>query len=357
MTNAAKHKLIPAASILLSGDDPIIRAMEILERETAKIVLIIDDETRLIGSVVDGDIRRGLLRGLTIDTPLREVMHKKPHTLPATATRDTILETMRTLEIKQIPLLNQKGGIEGIAVQDVLLGLRHSPRPNRVVIMAGGKGKRLMPITSDMPKPMVPVGGKPILEWILMRCIHYGFQDFTLAINYLGHMIEDYFGDGSNLGCRIQYVKEKEFLGTAGALSLLEKEEKHPLIVMNGDIISAIDFAELMDFHTEGGYLASVCARRHRIEVPFGVISVENGCLKTIIEKPIYDNTISAGIYALSAPALKYIPHNTVTDMPTLLLSLVADQKRVGVYSLEDDWVDVGRHDDLERVQRLAAGK
>lgn len=349
------NKFIDATSILLSADAPIIRAMEILERESAKIVLVTDASGKLIGSIVDGDIRRAFLKGMGPQTPVCEMMHKKPVTLPVTASRDTILEAMRTLDIKQIPLVKENGSLAGIAVQNILLGWHHAPRPNRVVIMAGGKGKRLMPITADMPKPMVPVGGKPILEWIILRCIHYGFTEFTLAINYLGHMIEGYFGNGAGLDCHIDYIKEKEFLGTAGALSLLPHKEQHPLLVMNGDILSGLDFAEMVDFHAQGSYAASVCARTHRMEVPFGVIHMENGCLSNIVEKPVYDNVISAGIYVLSPPALNYIPQNTVTDMPGLLLSLVGDKQRVGVFTLEDEWVDVGRHDDLERARRVLA--
>lgn len=355
MTNPRQHPMADPAAMLISGNATALQAMQVIDTQPAKIALVIDDNRKLIGSVVDGDIRRALLRGQTLQTPVRDMMHKSPYTLPVTASRQAILETMRTLEIKQIPLLKQDGSIAGIAVHDVLVGIQHSPRPNRVVIMAGGKGKRLMPITSDMPKPMVPVGGKPILEWIIMRFTHYGFTNFTLAINYLGHMIEDYFGNGSAFGCHIEYVKEKEFLGTAGALSLLPKKEKHPLMVMNGDILSAIDFAEMMDYHEQGDFAASVCARVHRVEVPYGVIHMENGCMQTIIEKPVYDNIISAGIYVLSPEAVEAIPHNAVTDMPSLLLSLVNTGKRVGVFSLEDEWVDVGRHDDLERAQRSFA--
>jgi len=210
--------------------------------------------------------------------------------------------------------------------------------------MAGGKGKRLLPITQDMPKPMVPVGGKPILEWILLRLTHYGFREFTFAINYLGHMIEDYFGDGSAFGCRIRYVKETEFLGTAGALSLLPPGDQHPLVVTNGDILTGLDF--------EGGYIASVCARAHRVEVPYGVIDVRDGCMRGIVEKPVYDNLISAGIYVLSPSVLSKIPREQVLDMPDLLLSLVHEDNKIGVFALEDEWVDVGRHDDLERAKR-----
>ncbi len=348
--------MIDASSIMLPEDAPLIQAMEVLEKTQAKIVLVVDAQKKLVGSVVDGDMRRAFLRGRTLQTPISEVMHKSPTVLPVTSSRQQILEAMHKLEVKQIPLISPDGTIAGIAVHDMLMGLVHQDRPNRVVIMAGGKGKRLMPITSDMPKPMVAVGGKPILEWILLRFTHYGFRNFTFAINYLGHMIEDYFGDGSRFGCHIEYVKEKEFLGTAGALSLLPAQEKNPLIVMNGDILSSIDFAGLVDFHDADNASATVCARSHRMEVPFGVIELQNGYLNSIVEKPVYDNLISAGIYVLSPDALKYIAPNTVTDMPGLLLSLVQDKKKVGVFSLQEDWVDIGRHDDLERAKRNFTG-
>jgi dTDP-glucose pyrophosphorylase len=344
--------LLDATHNMLPEDAPVLQAIQILDQAQAKIALVVDAGGKLVGSVVDGDVRRGLLRGHGLQAPVREIMHLQPYVLPVHSPRQKILEAMQVLEIKQVPLITPDGSVAGIAVHDVLLGLQHRERPNHVVVMAGGKGKRLLPITQDMPKPMVPVGGKPILEWILLRLAHYGFREFTFAINYLGHMIEDYFGDGSAFGCRIRYVREKEFLGTAGALSLLPPGDTHPLVVTNGDILSGIDFGSLVDFHADGGYMATVCARAHRVEVPYGVIEVRDGCLQGIVEKPVYDNLISAGMYVLSPQVLPRIPQARVLDMPDLLLSLVKDRHRIGVFVLEDEWVDVGRHDDLERAKR-----
>ncbi len=297
--------LIDATPNMVPEDSPVLRAMQVLDQMEAKIALVVDDQGKLIGSIVDGDIRRCLLRGHTLQTPVRDVMHKTPYVLPVNTPRQKILEAMHVLEIKQIPLVTAQGTVASIAVHDLLLGLQHKERPNHVVIMAGGKGTRLMPMTQDLPKPMVPVGGKPILEWILLRLIHYGFRHFTFAVNYLGHKIEEYFGDGSAFGCHISYAREKEFLGTAGALSLVNPEQQHPLVVMNGDILSGIDFRDLVDFHSGGGYHSTVCARLHRVEVPYGVIEVQDGCLQGIVEKPVYDNLISAGIYVLSPQVLK----------------------------------------------------
>ncbi len=347
--------LLDARQNMLPEDAPVLQAIQVLDQAHAKIVLVVDAAGKLTGSVVDGDVRRGLLRGHGLQSPVRAIMHRQPYVLPVHSPRQKILEAMHVLEIKQVPLVTPDGTVAGIAVHDVLLGLQHGERPNHVVVMACGKGKRLLPISQDMPKPMVPVGGQPNLEWILLRLVHYGFRDFTFAINYLGHMIEDYFGEGSAFGCRIRYVKEKEFLGTAGALSLLPTGGSQPLVVTNGDILSCIDFGSFVGFHAQGGYTATVCARAHRVEVPYGVIEMRDGYMQGIVEKPVYDNLISAGMYVLLPQVLQRIPRATVLDMPDLLLSLINDHHKIGVYVLEDEWVDVGRPDDLERAKRSFA--
>ena len=342
---------IDATANIEDGDAPQLSSMKILDRAQAKIALVADGG-KLIGSVVDGDVRRALLQGHTLQTPVRKLMHGAPFVLPVNSSRQKILESMHMLEIKQIPLVGQDGAICGIAVHDLLLGLQHRERPNHVVIMAGGKGKRLMPMTQDTPKPMVLVGGKPILEWILLRLTHYGFRNFTFAVNYLGHKIEEYFGDGSSFGCAIAYSHEREFLGTAGALSLISPNQTHPLLVMNGDILTGINFGDLVDFHTMDGNSGTVCARAHRIEVPYGVIESKGGLLTGIVEKPIYENLVSAGIYVLSPGVLGLILPNTAVDMPDLIVSVVRTGQRVAIYSLEEEWVDVGRHEDLEHARR-----
>ncbi|MCW8164703.1 nucleotidyl transferase [Verminephrobacter aporrectodeae subsp. tuberculatae] len=344
--------LLDATRNMLPEQAPVLQALRILDQAQAKIALVVNAQGKLSGCVVDGDVRRGLLHGHSLETPVSQIMHRQPYVLPAHSSRQKILHAMQVLEIKQVPLVTPEGLVTGIAVHDLLLGLQHGERPNHVVVMAGGKGKRLLPITQDLPKPMVQLGGKPILEWILLRLRHHGFREFSFAINYLGHVIEDYFGDGTAFGCRIRYVREKDFLGTAGALSLLPPGDTHPLVVTNGDILSGIDFGHLVDFHAAGGRSATVCARAHRVEVPYGVIEMHAGCLQGIVEKPVYDNLISAGIYVLSPQVLARIPKDQVLDMPDLLRSLINAHHAIGVFVLEDEWVDVGRHDDLERAKR-----
>lgn len=349
---ASVSLMIDASPNMLPDSAPVLQAMQILDRLQAKIALVVDAGGQLAGSIVDGDIRRALLRGHDLRTPVRDVMHRTPYVLPLGTPRQQILETMHLLDIKQIPLVTADGAVAGLAVHDLLVGLQQQELPNRVVIMAGGKGRRLMPLTRDMPKPMVPVAGKPMLEWILLRLTHHGFRRFSFAVNYLGHMIEDYFGDGAAFGCSIEYVREQEFLGTAGALSLLQHQEEHPLLVMNGDILTSIDFRDLILHHATDDYAATVCARAHRVEIPYGVIRMKDGCLASITEKPVLENLISAGIYMLSPRILRRIPLGQLLDMPDLLLAAAHDHEKVGIFLLDDEWLDVGRHDDLERAKR-----
>ncbi len=354
-TQNSSHLLIDASNVILPADAPIIRAIETIDRTDARIALIVDGSGKLIGSATDGDIRRALLRGEKLEAPVKIAMHTSPYAMPLDTPRQSILDMMQSVGIKQVPLLSPDGTIAGIVTYDILIGQCHAPRPNPVVIMAGGKGKRLLPITSDIPKPMVEVGNKPILEWIVQRFIYQGFHEFYFAVNYLGHIIENYFGDGSRLGCRISYLKEKEFMGTAGALSLLDQKFSHPLVVVNGDILASVDFGNMVDFHYGSKSMATVCARPHRMEVPYGVIEVKDGMLKAIVEKPIYEDLISAGMYVLNPEALRLIPRNAVTDMPTVLTSLLKDKHRVSVFPLREEWMDIGRHDDLEQAKRQFA--
>lgn len=346
------YTLIDASSIVLGEHASIMDAIATIDKTDARIALIVDKTGKLIGSVTDGDVRRGLLRGETVQSPVKNIMHNSPHALPVNTPRERILGMMESAGIRQIPLLTETGNIAGIVTYEELLGFIHAPRPNPVIIMAGGKGKRLLPITTDIPKPMVTVGNKPILEWIIKRFQHQGFQEFHLAVNYLGHMIEQYFGDGERFSCNINYIREKEFLGTAGALSLLSGTPKHPLVVTNGDILASVDFGDVVDFHTSSGAMATVCARAHQVEVPYGVLQVKDGLLASIIEKPVYEDLISAGMYVLAPEVLASIPKGTSTDMPTVLTNLIKNKCKVAVYTLHEEWMDIGRHDDLEQAKK-----
>jgi NDP-sugar pyrophosphorylase family protein len=223
-------------------------------------------------------------------------------------------------------------------------------RPNRVVILAGGKGTRLHPITEQVPKPMVTVAGRPILERLILHLVSCGLSRFTISINYLGHLIEEHFGDGSRLGCEIDYLRESEPLGTGGPLSLLPPPAL-PVVVLNGDLITQCDVGDLLDFHERGGFIATLGIRPYTVEVPFGVAEVEGGRLLSLREKPTERTLINAGIYVLSPVAVAAVPAGKEYPITALFESLLAEGKPVGAHVLEAEWLDVGRHDELRRAR------
>lgn len=352
-TKTPHMPMIDATSITLAPDASIMEAVACIDRSSAKIALVCDASGKLLASVTDGDIRRAFLKGANLESTVESAMHSKPYTLKASTPRAEIIETMRRLEIRQVPLVDSRGVLKGVVTLDQLSGMAHPPRSNPVVIMAGGKGKRLLPLTSDCPKPMVDINGKPMLEWMLQRFVLQGFREFYIAVNYLGHMIEEYFGDGSKFGCNITYIREEHFLGTAGALALIEQKLTEPLLVINGDIMADIDFADVVDFHVASGAEATVCARPHRVQVPYGVIQMKNGVLHTIVEKPVHEDLISAGIYVLDPVVITYIDRDVMTDMPNVLLNIAQQKKNVAVFPMREEWLDIGRHEDLELAKRV----
>ena len=350
------YPVIPASEVCVHTDAPILRGLEIINNSEARIAIVVDADERMVGSLVDGDIRRALLGGCKLESPVSAAMFTQPVSMSADSSRQQILDNMHTLQVKQMPLLTSSGKIAGIATFDMLTGFVRNPRSNPVVIMAGGKGKRLLPHTQDIPKPMVDVGGKPMLEHIINHFIKQGFSHFHLAINHLGHIIESYFGDGSRFHCSIQYIHELMPLGTAGALSLLKVDFEEPFIVINGDILTSVDFAALLDYHKSTDSTATVCARTHRVEVPFGVIEIKNGQMQAIVEKPVYEDLISAGIYVISPAALKHLSSGQAIDMPAFLQSLIRANLRVSVFPLHEEWADIGRPDDLVQAARSYKG-
>jgi dTDP-glucose pyrophosphorylase len=349
--------LIPASEVQIMQDFPVLQALHIIEQSVSKIALVVDVSGKLLGSITDGDVRRAFLNGCTLNSPVCEVMHNTPKTMPASSTKNQIIEMMLAEKIKQIPLIAEDRTLLGIAIYDMLTGFERVPRTNAVVIMAGGKGKRLLPITTDIPKPMIEVGGKPILEKILQQFITQGFSNFYFSVNYLGNIIEDYFADGSKWNCHISYIREPEFLGTAGALSIIKSKLQEPFIVINGDIITSIDFCDLLDYHDSSKGVATVCARQHLTSVPYGVIKLKDGKLEAIVEKPVYEDLISAGIYVFNPQVLDFIPANTAIDMPDVLLALAKNNLMVDIFPMREDWIDVGRHNDLEQVRKKITTK
>lgn len=335
---------------LLPAQATLQQAIRNLDESALKIALVVDADETLIGTVTDGDIRRGLLRELGLDSPIDSIINRNPLVAPTQLTRDTVLQLMQTNKIHQLPVVDDRRRIVGLHVWEVLIA--PDARANRVVIMAGGRGTRLRPHTENCPKPLLPVGGKPMLEHIIERAKAEGFRDFVLAIHYLGNMIEDYFGNGERWQVRIEYLHEEMPLGTAGAIGLLSPRPAAPFLVTNGDVLTDIRYGELLDFHGRQGAAATMAVRIHEWQHPFGVVRTRGVDIIGFEEKPIARSHINAGIYVLNPDALDVLPTGENCDMPTLFGRLQERGARTVVYPMHEPWLDVGKAEDFHAANR-----
>lgn len=330
---------------ILPTDSSIRQAVQVLNESSLRIVLVTDDLGVLIGTISDGDIRRGLLKGLELDSSIDAVIHKNALVVPPELTREVVLQFMIANKLQQIPIVNEKMQVVGLHLWDEIS--IPNVRSNVMVIMAGGKGTRLHPQTENCPKPMLPINGKPILEHIIDRARVEGFSHFILAINYLGHMIEEYFGDGESFDVKIEYLREDSPLGTAGALSLLETVPNSPFIVTNGDVLTDIHYGELLDFHVQYNSTATMAVRIHEWQNPFGVVQTQGIEITGYEEKPISRTYINAGVYAMDPAALSFLTKSAPCDMPDLFKLIQDKGNRTVAYPVHERWLDVGRPDDL----------
>jgi dTDP-glucose pyrophosphorylase len=323
-------------------------AIAAIESGSIQVALVLDAGSRLLGIVTDGDIRRGLLRGVPLSGLATDVMNSSPVSAPAHLSREERLHLMRQKSIKQLPLLDDSRQLIGVETFDELLEI---PRyPNSVLIMAGGLGERLGALTRDRPKPMLDVGGRPLLETIVRNVVQQGFRNIFISVNYKAEMIEKHFGDGSALGATIQYVRETERLGTAGALGLLPQPSELPVVVTNGDILTTINYGALLDFHNGTQGEATMAVREHKVHVPYGVVTESEGYLQAIREKPTESWFVSAGIYVIGRKGFDHVERGVRIDMPTVLERIVADKGRVAIYPIREYWLDIGRMEDFEQA-------
>lgn len=337
---------------IIKQSQTIYDAMNAINENWHEVVFVENDSSIIIGTVTDGDIRRGLLNGLEFRTPIVEVMNSEFISVSENMDRATVLDLMKAHSIRQIPILNITKQLVGIHFMQDLLGA--VVKPNIAIIMAGGKGKRLLPLTENCPKPMIKVAGRPILERVILHLIGYGIKSIYLSINYLGDMIERYFGDGSQFGCSIKYLHEERPLGTGGALSLIDEMIENPFIVMNGDLVTQVNFARLLEFHSSEGSEATIAVRPYEINIPYGVIINDDSQLVEIQEKPSMHFLINSGIYVLNPSTLKLIPRNEEYPITLLFNKLLKMGEKVGVYVSDEEWIDVGRHDELRRANGLS---
>ena len=338
---------------LLPANATIQQAIRNLDQVAIKITLVVNEHGELEGTISDGDIRRGLLKGLDINSPIASINHRNALVVPPEMGREMVMQLMVTNKIQQIPVVDEHRHVVGLHLWDEVT--TPPTRSNLMVIMAGGMGTRLRPHTENCPKPLVSVAGKPMLEHIIERAKLEGFSHFVLAIHYLGQMIEDCFGNGERLGVRIDYLREQSPLGTAGALGLLNPHPGVPFVVTNGDVITDIRYGKLLDFHVRHDAEATMAVRVHEWQHPFGVVQTRGVEIVGFEEKPVARSHINAGVYALSPGALGVLSTGTHCDMPTLFERLQARAKRTVAYPMHEPWLDVGRPDDLFRANAEAA--
>lgn len=330
---------------VLPLNSKIREAIQVLDDVSLKIVLITDSTGALIGTISDGDIRRGLLKGLDLESPIQTIVHHDALVVPPNLNRDVVMQFMTANKIQQIPIVDEKMQVVGLHVWDQINA--PAKRSNIMVIMVGGRGSRLYPQTENCPKPLLPIAGKPILEHIIERAKLEGFSHFILAIYHLGHMIEEYFGNGDALGIKIEYLREESPLGTAGALSLLNPLPKSAFVVTNGDVITDIHYGELLDFHTQHGAFATMAVRVHEWQNPFGVVQTQGMEIIGYEEKPISRCNINAGVYVIEPSALQYLVKSVPCNMPTLIELLQKKHHKVIAYPTHERWLDVGQPADL----------
>lgn len=325
-------------------------ALNVLNKSSKQICIVLDSNNKLLGTLNDGDIRRAILDGKTLDTNIKSIYFKKPIVAHVNSTKEEIINLCTIKKIYQIPIVDDYYKVVGIKILDELL--KPQEYKNKVILMVGGLGTRLKPLTDNTPKPMLPVGGKPILQTIVEKFVSYGFVNITMCIGYKSHIIQDFFEDGSKFGANIEYILEDKRMGTAGALSLLRatQKPKEPFFVMNGDLLTNVNFENMLDFHIQNSSKATMCVREYDFQVPYGVINIENEKVISIDEKPIHKFFVSAGIYMLNASCIDMIPKDEFYDMPTLFEKMMKNDESILSFPIREYWLDIGRVEEYEKA-------
>jgi dTDP-glucose pyrophosphorylase len=320
--------------------------LNVITTGASKIAVVVDEHDNLIGSITDGDIRRGFLQGLQLNDNIESIIRKDPMVCSVNESKENMINRAVSQKIFQIIII-EDDKVLGIEELDELL--KKDEKTNQVVLMVGGLGSRLHPLTKETPKPMLKVGKKPILETIIENFSNYGFKNFILSVSYLSHVIEEYFGDGSKFGVKIRYIHEEKRMGTAGSLFLMKKYLKEPFFVMNGDLLTSVNFQNLHDFHMQNSAKATMCVRKYEFTIPYGVVNIKNQDIVSIDEKPVHQTFVNAGIYILDPMLLENIPENSFFDMPTLFEEQIGKVKVLS-FPIHEYWLDIGHMRDFEKA-------
>jgi dTDP-glucose pyrophosphorylase len=337
-------------SVLIKEESLIKEAIKQLNENSLQILLVIDDNYRLIGTVTDGDIRRAILNNVSFDEPVGKIMNRVPKFVYI-GEEENAKELMIKHRIKTIPVLDRERRVVDLILMEKFLETKYeySEKPNYVFIMAGGKGTRLDPFTKILPKPLIPIGDISIIEVIIKNFKKYGFNNFLISVNYKAEIIKLYFSENPN-GYNINFIHERDFLGTAGSLKLAEEKLKDTFIVSNCDVIIDIDFDELLKYHKKNNNHATIVGVVKNMQIPYGVIDVNNGELVNMIEKPEYNFVINSGVYVLEPELINLIPQGKPINMPDLLLKSKEVGYKVGVYPVSSKWFDVGQWEEYRNT-------
>jgi len=335
--------------MIIKRDASVLDALKIINEGGAQIALVVDSQNHLEGIVTDGDIRRGLIEDKSLSHSVEFIMNGNPFTAREGLSYQQAEEFMTDKGILQIPIVDEKGILQDIILSKHLLSLQR--RENTVVLMAGGMGTRLGKLTDNCPKPMLKIGSKPILHSVIDHLKLHGFYKFVISLNYKADIIENYFGDGQEFGVQISYIREKQKMGTAGSLSLLDVNSDHPILIMNGDILTKTDFSCLLDHHKRTESLATMCVYKYSQQIPFGVVEAPEGIILSIEEKPAHEHLVSAGIYVLDPKVLSLVPRDQSFDMPDLFRGIMKQfPKKAMVFPIYEYWIDIGQKKDLSRA-------
>ncbi len=327
--------------VVVGPRDTLYKTVNILQESGLQISLVVDEDYKILGTVTDGDIRRALINNVSMDVPISEVMNSNPITALLSDSDHKIVKTMNKKKILHMPITDDAGVLKGLRVLQDFFDT--NSYENSVLLMAGGFGKRLDPLTKDLPKPLLKITDVPILEDILVEFINNGFKNFIISVHYRAEMIKDYFGDGSKWGVNIDYIEEESPLGTAGCLGLIPDSSKRlPVIVSNGDLLTKVSYMHLLRFHEKNNGEITMCIREHAVEIPFGVVEVDNPNVVDFVEKPIKKYFINAGIYVLNSSVLNKVDGKSYLDMPDLLEKVRKNGGIINAFPIHENWQDIG---------------
>ncbi|WDV47625.1 nucleotidyltransferase family protein [Clostridiaceae bacterium M8S5] len=335
-------------NVLILPDTKIKETMEIIDKNSLQIAVVVDENNRLLGTVTDGDIRRGILNGVSIKEKVTKIMNVTPIATNEDVTKDEIIKILSENKLHHLPILDKEGRVKRIEFLDKLL--KYQKRENWIILMVGGLGRRLRPLTENCPKPMLRIKNKPLLEIVIKHFMTQGFYKFCLCINYKGNCIKNYFKDGSQLGIKIKYICEQKAMGTAGSLSMFNEKIHEPVIVMNGDILTKVNFNLLIDFHLENKGDATIAVHNYDFQIPYGEVKVNNGKLIGFEEKPVYTSYVNAGIYVLNPYLLKKIP-DSYFDMNQLFKVMLESNQIITVFPIREYWIDIGSIKDFNKAK------